>query len=228
MINRIIPLLFHQAYETDINFLLNQLREIEENRFFLKEFKYKNYLIVPNKIQKNYCNLIYEALNNNANFLFIDPNISNGVLHTILIALENITFDKKNIFCIDLPDIEFKFEDYYFLYESIKNQLKINNKKEFFKAIIPVFKSKSLDYSYIYEKDFLIHANEKQDGSSEHASTGFYIFSSVNIFKNLAEKSILGKSHFNNKFYISPIFNKLSNKLGLFKIMQCKLIKRHK
>ena len=103
MINRLVPLLFHSAYSSNIDQLLSQLREIEQNRYFLKEFEYKNYFLLPQNINLDYCDLIKKSLNNNASFCFINPNISLGVLHTSILALKRSLLT-KNIFFVDLPD----------------------------------------------------------------------------------------------------------------------------
>ena len=125
------------------------------------------------------------------NLILISDTI--GQVHTAYEAISKI----KNIINDDSIPIAFHNIDTILFNRNFNKLKSILNKYD---GYIDVFTSNNQNYSYVLEKDNIVHTIEEKITISSLATSGFYAFSSSSVFNE----------HFNEKDkYISELFRRM-------------------
>ncbi|MEH0860073.1 hypothetical protein [Halobacteriovorax sp. DPLXC-1] len=131
-------------------------------------------------------------------------DLTKGALNSALVGVSMIR-NFENIVCIDLIDIDYKYD------QCIVDNMVLNN----YSGFLLSFESDLSTYSYLkVEVDKVVKTQEKQVISNE-ASAGTYFYRNVNMFLKSVDYSIKNFQviNFKSNLFVCPSFNGIINEL---------------
>lgn len=127
-------------------------------------------------------------------FKILDHKETAGPAETIFLGVKSIFFNKTTIIANHDQFIKFLFP------------------RRTFDVFLPVYFNDNESSSYVkIKKGKIMQITEKKKISNQ-ASSGIYGFKDLNVLKLALKKSLKGKFHHNNEFYVGPSINTLAKR----------------